>query len=223
MTQRTLLLASNSPRRRELLSCFQFPFRVSPVSIDEDPISGEEPGPYVLRLAETKGRAAAGNARPGEIVISADTTVADGDQIMGKPANEIEAKAMLVQLRSRVHQVYTALAVYDPYGDCMKTDLAVSNVQMRDYTDEEITAYIASRDPFDKAGGYAIQNEVFRPVEELEGCYSNVVGLPLCHLARLLQQFDLHPETRPDGTCISDLQYDCPYCRKVLFGENGSE
>ena len=185
-------------------------------------MSGEEPGQYVLRLAETKGRAAAGSARPGELVIAADTTVADGKQILGKPSDEVEAQAMLVQLRSRVHQVYTALAVFDPHAGRIETDLAVSNVQMRDYSDDEIAAYVASRDPFDKAGGYAIQNEEFRPVEELDGCYSNVVGLPLCHLARLLQKFGLQPEARSDSTCIADLQYDCPYCRKVLFGENGS-
>jgi septum formation protein len=216
------MLASNSPRRRELLSCLQISFRVFPVSINEDPLPGEEPGPYVLRLAETKGRAAAGLAHPGELVISADTTVADGAHILGKPVDETEARDMLVQLRNRVHQVYTALAVFDPHTNRIEMDLAVSNVHMRDYTDKEIQAYIATRDPFDKAGGYAIQNESFHPVDELQGCYSNVMGLPLCHLAHLLQKFDLEPHPRPDRNCMVDLKYVCPSCREILFTGNGA-
>jgi septum formation protein len=222
MTQPHLILASNSPRRRELLSCLQVNFRISPVSIDEDPLPGEEPGVYVMRLAVGKGRAAVRAAQPGELVISADTTVADGSQIMGKPGDAAEARAMLVQLRSRVHQVYTALAVLDPHSGQLETDLAVSDVRMRDYTDEEIQAYIDSRDPFDKAGGYAIQNDAFHPVDELNGCYSNVVGLPLCHLAHLLKKFQLDPKPRPDRNCMVDLQYDCPSCRSILFSGNGS-
>jgi len=222
MTHPTLILASSSPRRRELLSCFQFTFRISPVSINEDPLPGEEPGQYVLRLAQTKGRAAAGAVRPGELVISADTTVADGVQILGKPSDEAEAVQMLAQLRNRVHQVYTALAVFDPQTGRLETSLAVSNVCMRDYSDDEIRAYVATRDPFDKAGGYAIQNEAFHPVAELEGCYSNVVGLPLCHLARLLQKFDLEAQPRLDRNCMVDLPYECPSCREILFGASVS-
>jgi septum formation protein len=222
MTKSALILASNSPRRKELLGCLQFSFRVSPVSIDEDPLPGEAPGQYVMRLAEAKGRAAASAARSSELVISADTTVADGVHILGKPVDEAEARDMLVRLRSRVHQVYTALAVLDPDEDRIETDLAVSNVRMRDYSDEEIQAYIDSRDPFDKAGGYAIQNEAFHPVDELQGCYSNVVGLPLCHLSHLLQKFDLKVQPRPDRNCMVDLQYDCPSCQEILFGKNGA-
>ncbi|HSV86470.1 MAG TPA: Maf family protein [Levilinea sp.] len=216
-----LILASNSPRRRELLSCFQVPFRVSPVSIDEDALPGEEPGKYVMRLAVTKGHAAASAAQPGELVVSADTTVADGAQILGKPASEDEASQMLAQLRNRMHQVYTALAVYDPHTGCIETSLARSDVRMRNYSDAEIQAYIATRDPFDKAGGYAIQNGAFLPVDELQGCYSNVVGLPLCHLARLLQKFYLELLPRPDNRCIFDLGYECPYCRQILLGDKG--
>jgi MAF protein len=222
MTQHDLILASNSPRRRELLSCLQVNFRISPVSIDEDPMPGEEPSAYVMRLAVGKGRAAAPSAKSGELVISADTTVADGNLILGKPGDDDEARAMLVRLRSRVHQVYTALAVLDPHSGRLETDLAVSDVRMRDYTDEEIQAYIESRDPFDKAGGYAIQNEAFHPVDELNGCYSNVVGLPLCHLAHLLKKFQLHPKPRLDRNCMVDLQYDCPSCRNIINGGNGS-
>jgi septum formation protein len=223
MTKSALVLASNSPRRRELLSCFQFDFRVSPVPINEDPLPGEEPGDYVLRLAESKGRSAAGSAQPGELVISADTTVADGSQILGKPADEAEAYAMLTQLRDRFHQVYTALAVLDPYSGQIETSLALSDVHMRPYSEEEIAAYIASGDPFDKAGGYAIQNEAFHPVDELRGCYSNVMGLPLCHLAQLLQKHGLTPQIEPGRNCMTDLLYDCPDCRELLFAKDGSK
>jgi septum formation protein len=218
MTKSDLLLASNSPRRRELLSCFQFNFRISPVPINEDPLPGEEPGNYVLRLAETKGRSAASNAVPGELIISADTTVADGLQILGKPADEDEARSMLLQLRDRFHQVYTALSVFDPSSGRLELDLTVSDVHMRSYSEDEIAGYIASRDPFDKAGGYAIQNESFHPVDELRGCYSNVVGLPLCHLSRLLKNFGLQPELSSKPNCMTDLLYDCQGCQEVLFG-----
>jgi septum formation protein len=220
MSKPSLLLASNSPRRRELLSCFQFDFRVSPVSINEDPLPGENPGDYVLRLAETKGRAAAGNAQPGELIISADTTVADGSLILGKPQNEAEARDMLYQLRDRFHQVYTALAVLEPQSGQIETSLAVSDVHMRSYTEAEVAAYIATHDPFDKAGSYAIQHEGFHPVDELHGCYSNVVGLPLCHLARLLRKYGLSAQIGPGPSCMMDLLYDCPGCQEALFTQH---
>jgi MAF protein len=222
MIPSALILASNSPRRRELLSCFQLPFRVSPVFINEDSMPGEQPGPYVMRLAVTKGKVAGSAAQPGELVISADTTVADGAQLLGKPANEDEAWQMLDQLRNRTHQVYTALAVSDPHSGRMETSLVRSDVRMRNYSDAEMRAYIATRDPFDKAGGYAIQNEAFHPVEELNGCYFNVVGLPLCQLARLLQMFDLALLPRSGSGGIFDLPHECLPCYYALLGMQGS-
>ena len=179
-----ILLASNSPRRRELIQLTGWSFRVQPADVDESVLPGEPADEYVLRLAEVKARAVASYAAPGELIVAADTTVADGDEILGKPVGAAEARAVLASLRGRVHQVYTALAVYEPASDRLTTELAATDVPMREYTDEEIEAYIATGDPFDKAGSYAIQHAEFRPVENLTGCYANVVGLPLCHLVR---------------------------------------
>jgi len=127
--------------------------------------------------------------------------------------------SMLVSLRGREHQVYTAVTVFDPQTERISTQLATSNVPMRAYTHQEIQAYIATGDPFDKAGSYAIQHPEFRPVEALNGCYANVVGLPLCHLARALQALG-QPST-PDlpARCQAHLQYDCTVYTDVQKGE----
>lgn len=214
-----LLLASNSPRRRQLLSLGDWHFEVRPADVDETPFPNESPPAYVLRLAEAKARAAGAGARPGQLVIAADTTVADGDQILGKPADAAEAEAMLTSLRGRTHQVYTAVAVYQPESSRLETDLASTDVPMREYSEAEIRAYVASGDPFDKAGSYAIQHAGFRPVEKLSGCYANVVGLPLCHLERTLVKFGL---ARPNGladACQRALSYDCDVHMRVREGD----
>ncbi|MEJ2758874.1 MAG: Maf family protein, partial [Anaerolineales bacterium] len=174
-----VILASNSPRRKELLRLTGLDYQVAPADVDETPHPGEPAAPYVLRTAEEKARAAAqavatSQNKGGEWIIAADTTVADGDQILGKPQDAEEAFAMLAQLRGREHQVYTAVAVYRLDTRQLKTALATTNVPMREYTDKEIHAYIATGDPYDKAGSYAIQHSGFHPVETLTGCYANV-------------------------------------------------
>jgi len=204
-----ILLASNSPRRKELIRLTGWSFRVSPANVDETPHPGEPADQYVRRLAEAKARAAAGEAREGELVVAADTTVADGPEILGKPQDPAEARHMLRSLRSRVHQVYTALAVFDPASGRMVTELAATDVPMRAYTDEEIEAYIVTGDPFDKAGSYAIQHTEFSPVSSLDGCYANVVGLPLCHLARAMQRFGTSPAGDLPAGCQLHLDYIC--------------
>ena len=214
-----LILASNSPRRKELLRLSGWSFRILPADVDETPRDAEAADRYVLRLAQEKARAVAGQARPGEWIVAADTTVADEALILGKPQDADEAMSMLLGLRGRVHQVYTAVAVFDPHSGRMRTELAATNVPMRSYTHQEVQAYIATGDPFDKAGSYAIQHPEFRPVEALSGCYANVVGLPLCHLARALQSFGL--PTVPDLPlrCQAYLQYDCTVYSQVQEGE----
>lgn len=193
-----LVLASNSPRRKQLLALTGWEFTVLPAQVDESVLPGELPPAYVSRLAETKARAVfsipgVDLRRPGVVVIAADTAVVDGTNILGKPQDTQEAEAMLRSLRGRTHQVYTGLAALNVGGRFL-SDMCVSEVVMREYSDAEMLDYIASGDPLDKAGAYAIQHVGFRPVERLQGCYANVMGLPVCHLVRLLAGFGLHPE-----------------------------
>jgi predicted house-cleaning NTP pyrophosphatase (Maf/HAM1 superfamily) len=243
----TLVLASNSPRRRQLLAFTGWRFLVRPVDIDERPQPGELPEEYVLRLAESKARAAGRQAEPGQIVLAADTTVANGDTILGKPADAREAQEMLRSLRRREHIVYTAIGVcqvgtLDDRGTSIDqsaqppgteplragtprvfTDVCATRVWMRNYSDEEIEAYIASGDPFDKAGAYAIQNPDFQPVERIEGCYSCVAGLPVCQVVRALARFGLTPPEDVTAACSTHLEMDtpCPVYEALLRIESG--
>ncbi len=194
-------------------------FRVMPANLDESRLPDEPAGTYVLRLANAKANAMRSQAQPGELVLAADTIVVDGDQLLGKPAGPAEAGAVLRQLRGRTHQVYTALAVIDPREGVTQPDLCVSQVPMRPYSDAEIEAYILSGDPFDKAGGYAIQNEAFHPVVGFRGCFASVMGLPLCHLARTVGKIGINPPVDIPQTCQAHLDYDCPVFRSVLRGE----
>lgn len=213
-----LILASNSPRRKQLLALFGWPFHVNPVEIDENPISGESPVQYVIRLAEGKARAAAQNALDGALVVAADTTVVDQGVILGKPKDADQATVMLRQLRSHTHQVYTAIALVNrPDGFC-RTDVCATDVPMRAYSDQEIEAYVASGDPLDKAGAYAIQHPGFKPVAQLQGCFANVMGLPLCHLARNLAQAGISVTEHIPQACQSYLEYHCPVYERILSG-----
>ena len=214
-----LVLASNSPRRRQLMALGGWTFTLIPAEVDESPLPGEHPKEYVLRLAESKARAAATSAPLDALVVAADTTVADGGEILGKPADAQQAEAMLRRLRGRSHQVFTALAVLRSKDGWLLTDWCRTEVPMRDYSDQEMSAYIATGDPFDKAGAYGIQHEGFRPVERLGGCYANVMGLPLCHLVRTLGKMGIAHETDVPQACQAALQYDCPVYPQVLRGE----
>jgi septum formation protein len=216
----SLVLASSSPRRRELLALTGWKFEINPADIDESPRPGEPPGDYVLRLAVDKAHVAAIQASPAQIVLAADTTVADGADLLGKPANKGQAVAMLEQLRGRVHQVYTAIALLAPGSDGPFTDLCTSQVPMRNYTASEIETYAASGDPMDKAGAYAIQHAGFHPVEGFAGCFASVMGLPLCHLTRTLTKMGLPPQVDVPAACQAHLNYRCPVFRSVLNGEN---
>ncbi len=219
MTVPLLVLASNSPRRRELLALGGWSFAIRPADVDESRLAGETPSAYVLRLAEEKARACAEAAQPDQIVVGADTSVVDGDEILGKPADGPEAVGMLRRLRGRVHQVYTGLAILRPSDGTLVTDLCVTDVPMRKYSDSESDAYVATGDPLDKAGAYAIQHPGFHPVERLAGCYASVMGLPLCHLTRSLRQFGIQPASDISAACQSALNYDCPVTAAILRGE----
>jgi septum formation protein len=216
----TLILASNSPRRKQLLSLGGWVFDVLVADVDESQHPGEAPGNYVQRVAEMKARKSAEKVSNDTIVIAADTTVVDGDDILGKPLDEEDAIRMLKRLRGHTHQVYTGLAMLRMSDNQSLTDLSVTDVPMRVYTDEEIEAYVQTGDPLDKAGAYAIQHPGFHPVENLEGCFASVMGLPLCRLTYLLQQFDITPETSVGLRCQAKLQYDCPISAAILRGES---
>ena len=220
VTQKTtLILASTSPRRRQLLALADWKFEVSASDVDESQFENELPRDYVLRLAEAKARAAAARADAGQIVLAADTAVVDGAEILGKPRDEAEARAMLERLRGHTHQVYSGVALLRMSDDLLLKDLCITDVPMRDYSDEEIDAYVQTGDPLDKAGAYAIQHPQFRPVQGLEGCYASVMGLPMCHVLLQMRKMGLQPDVNFFAGCETLLEYQCPVSNTILSGE----
>jgi septum formation protein len=179
----TIVLASASPRRAELLRAAGFAFVVDPVHIDESVLPGETPDAHVRRLARAKAQAGA-IRHPGQTVLGADTVVVIDGRILGKPRDDADAAAMLSALSGRVHQVYTAVAVAD--GGAVRDAVDVSAVTFAPMAPADIAAYVASGEPGDKAGAYAIQGWAARFIERLEGSYSGVVGLPVAVVHRLL-------------------------------------
>lgn len=215
-----LLLASNSPRRRQLLALGNWEFNVTVSDVDESQLAGESPKDYVLRLAQAKALAVAEKVSSDNIIIGSDTAVIDGNEILGKPKDEEDAERMLKQLRGRTHQVYTGVAIYRVSDKKMLTELCITNVPMRAYSDDEIKTYIQTGDPMDKAGAYAIQHPDFQPVESMQGCYASVMGLPMCHVTRSLQKLDVHPSADVAVNCQSLLKYECPVSSAILRGES---
>lgn len=222
----TIYLASSSPRRYALMRMGGWSYSVLSADVDETPLPGEEPSSYVLRLAMAKakevanqlnrylpfhskeaiGGAEMNHVNPPVYILAADTTVVDGKEILGKPRDEAEAVCMLSRLRSRIHQVYSALALAriekkietkrSKTGEgslVILTGLCTTDVVMRNYSDDEITNYVASGDALDKAGAYAIQSQIFAPVKCIRGCFTNVMGLPLCHVSQIFRDIGVHP------------------------------
>jgi MAF protein len=157
------------------------------------------------------------------VVIAADTIVVDGTKILGKPADEAQAAQMLSALRGKIHTVYSGLAVYDTSREEIRSRIVSSEVLMREYTDKEVSAYIASGDPMDKAGAYAIQNHSFDPAPGFDHCYANVMGLPLCHLAVLLNEIGRPGLADVAKRCQDSIQYHCPIFPQILLDGNGKE
>jgi MAF protein len=211
-----LILASNSPRRRQLIALTRLSFTVSAANVDESTQANESPADYVLRLAETKARAIKADA--DQLILAADTTVVDGIEILGKPADEAEAVAMLTRLRGHTHQVYTGVALLRASDGLLLKRLCVTDVPMRDYSDEEIQAYVATGDPLDKAGAYAIQHPEFHPVARMEGCYASVMGLPLCDVVRMLHEMGISVNDDLTSNCQNLLEYPCPVYETILYG-----
>ncbi len=204
-----LILASASPRRQMMLNWLKLPFVIRPAHIDEDPNAKEPPKTLTARLAEQKAGAIA-NRHPQAWILSADTVVAHEDTLLGKPSTPEEARATLRALRDKQHHVYTAVTLYRPVDQQTYTRRVETRVHMRAYTDAEIATYVASGDPLDKAGAYAIQNADFHPVRRLDRCYANVVGLPLCALLNLLQTSPWFPRLDVPTLCYRQFGYPCP-------------
>jgi len=184
-----LILASASPRRQELLRALDLTFTVLTADIDEsmDPSRGalEE----VARICRAKADAVLPHTGPGDVIIAADTVVCVDNRILGKPADEAEARAMLRLLSGRTHQVRTGVTVCT--ADAAVTEVETTDVRFRTLSDREIAAYVATGEPMDKAGSYGIQGRASVFAEGISGDYFNVMGLPLCRLTRILRQFGI--------------------------------
>lgn len=176
---------------------------------EPDPGENESPRLYVQRLALYKAKYAI-NLTKNDIVLGADTSVVIENDILGKPKDGAEAVRMLVQLRGRPHKVITGIALMDSATGICSTAAKASKVYMRDYSDEEIAAYVESGEPFDKAGAYAAQDETFRPASQIEGCYPNVIGLPICDVLTLLERIGV-PSCFRRGWRIPPGCPDCDY------------
>jgi septum formation protein len=205
---RRLILASGSPRRRDLIALLRLPFVIKAASVDESTINGEPPEALVSRLSQAKAQAIAA-ARPDELVVGADTVVALDGQVLGKPVDAADAVKMLRLLRGREHHVYSGVSVWHPASGRLVSDVSDSAVWMRQYDDDEIDRYVESGDPLDKAGAYAIQHPAFDPVARVEGCGLGVMGLPLCHLGRALAAFGVIIPPEVPGACQAFNQKEC--------------
>lgn len=219
MNKKNLVLASNSPRRKQLLALGNWNFTTIVSDVDESQLAGESPTEYVLRLAKAKAQAVAGKVDPESIIIGSDTSVIFNETIFGKPVDEADAERMLQQLRGQTHQVFTGVAFYRVSDGKILTELCITDVPMRAYSNEEIAAYIQTGDPMDKAGAYAIQHPKFQPVAAMHGCFAGVMGLPMCHVVRALRQLDIQPPADVPSACQNLLNYQCHVSSKILQGE----
>lgn len=184
-----IVLASTSPRRRELLASVGIKFAIVPSHIPENILAGETPAAHVLRLSRAKAEEVAHNPEvAGRWFIGSDTIVLRDKNILGKPADAAEATAMLTALSGRSHQVLTGYAVHDRQSGATTADVVTTTVHFRELTATEIAGYIATGEPMDKAGAYAIQGIGAFMVRGIEGSYTNVVGLPLCQVVETLER-----------------------------------
>jgi septum formation protein len=185
-----LVLASASPRRRDLLKRAGVAFEVAPAHIEEQRRTGEEPDAMVERLAREKALTVAAGlpSRPRRWVLGADTIVVVGEHVLGKPDDPEHAVALLGRIIGRAHAVLTGVAVCASGGDDVRSRVVASRVHMREADVEELRAYVATGEPLDKAGAYALQGDGRRFVERVEGSESNVIGLPVEETLELLRQ-----------------------------------
>ena len=218
------VLASKSPRRSELMALTGWSFTVLANPVDESVMAGETPEVYVRRVSLAKALASqisiSKDLISEKFILSCDTAVVYDGKILGKPMDFADAIQMLTRLRGCVHQVYSVVTVIGRADESLHQEMCVTDVRMRRYNLEEMLEYVNSGDPMDKAGAYAIQNSHFHPVEEFKGCYANVMGLPLCHLTRLMEKLGVRPKENLPEVCQDYLNYDCPIAQMVIAGES---
>jgi MAF protein len=221
------ILASKSPRRKALFRNLIESFLIISPDIDETRKNGESPKNHVQRISAMKAQAGSKllSTSTGKdwVIVAADTIVVDKKRILGKPVDEEDAAQMLLGLRGRTHTVYSGFTVYDTSQEAVQTRTVSSKVRMREYTEDEIKAYVASGDPLDKAGAYAIQNHDFDPAPDFSECFANVMGLPLCHLAVLLNEMGCPRYEDVAERCQSSIDYQCPIFTRILSGTRGKE
>ena len=203
-----LILASASPRRRELIVRLGFPCVFRESGLDEDRIEAPEPATLAVKLARMKARSVASGVRRG-IIIGCDTLVCLHGAILGKPSDRNEARQMLLALRGRTHEVMTAVAVLEASTGREESVVVTSRVRMHRFGQSGLSRYLDTGDSLDKAGAYGIQTAGAGLVQSFSGCYFNVVGLPLCELARLMARFGMkrHP---PRPACFLPDGRICP-------------
>jgi MAF protein len=214
-----LVLASASPRRSELLHLLGVSFEVVVPQGEESAASGDEPKEQASRLARVKASSVPLQAADA-VIVAADTMVVFEGCVLGKPEDEASAQQVLAALRGRQHQVVTGLAVLAPSAQTPIVQVIETQVWMREYGDDEIAAYVARGEPLDKAGSYAIQDPLFDPVERIEGCYANVMGLPLCHLFVALERIGVAPPAAPQQACEAHTGHTCIVAKAILGSAN---
>ncbi len=209
--QTSIVLASTSPRRRDLMTRLGLEFSSIAVDVDESPHPNEAPEELVRRLSLAKVEKGV-RAYRDSVVIAADTVVSIDGMILGKPMDELDAERMLKLLRDRSHVVFTGLVAAQ--GARLVQYIATTTVWMRSYSDGEIAAYAGTGDPLDKAAAYAIQHADFHPVARIAGCHANVMGLPLCRVYLGLKEFGIEAED-PEGFLTSPFEIDCPVSKGI--------
>ena len=181
-----IILASSSPRRKELLEKLSIKFDVLPSLVDEIPLRGELPEDFALRISMEKALSVSGNLDSDCVVIGADTVVVIDGEILGKPRSEEEAKLMLKKISGREHRVITGFSIIKPKVEILHREFVESRVKIKTLAPQEIEGYIKTREPMDKAGAYGAQGIGAFMIEEIYGSYTNVVGLPLTHVIDVL-------------------------------------
>ena len=212
-----LILASGSPRRKELMGLLEIPFEVRVPGVEERPQPGETPAEMPQRFSRLKAEWGAREMQAG-IVVAADTIVVHRGEILGKPHDADQACAMLRRLRGERHLVLSGVTVMDVAVGKQITELCETEVWMRPLNDAEIETYVATGDPLDKAAAYAIQNAEFAPVMRLVGCPTNVMGLPMCHVVRNLSRLGVTLPPSSPTRCEIRYCYSCALNEYVMPG-----
>lgn len=205
-----LILASGSPRRKELMEDLGLEFQVIAADVTEDALPGEAPQDMVMRLSLEKASSVAENLKDGYVIGGDSMVVLDG-QALGKPVNADDARRMLRRLSGTRHQVMTGISVLNAATGKRMTEFMASPIKLRILTEAEIDTSIMSGAPFDKAGAYAVQDQELRPAEWWQGCYPNIVGLPVCRLLEMLQEMGFTIKSRQLMKAPPGCRDECPF------------